>query len=370
MKRVDRLILGELLGPWLFGVAIFTVLIMAGSFLFQFTRLLSEGVPFPTVAWLSTLLLPGIIAKTFPMAMLLGTLLAFGRLSGDSEIVALRAAGVSMPRIVAPVAVMGAAVSLATFLLTDWVVPWSSLQATALQDDLTRAADKRREQSTAVPLFEDDRLVGSLFARDFRLGQRLLTGVTINGFGPDGRVQSVLEIDRLQFDDINKWRIMGPATLRSLTNNSLLKLQEGAWPNQVTALEVTPNDLLARRLRDLDALSSREISDQISKMQRDPAADRKQVINLEFGFWNKFAVPLAALVFGLVGAPLGIRNHRAGTATGFWMSVILIFVYMLITNMLAIMAQNGIIPAWLASFGPVGVGLLAAIELIRRKNLQ
>ena len=96
MKTVDRLIISELVGPWLLGVSMFTVMIAAGQFLFQVTGYLAKGADFMMTMQFIFLLLPGIIAKTFSMAVLLGALLAFGRLSGDSEIVALRAAGISL----------------------------------------------------------------------------------------------------------------------------------------------------------------------------------------------------------------------------------------------------------------------------------
>src|SRR6188474_1121489 len=105
MRRVDRLVIKEIFGPWLFGVAIFTVLIWAGSFLFKFTEYLVSGIEMSTVIKLTVLTLPAIMAKTFSMATLLAGLLAFGRLSSDSEIVALRAAGASIGRIMRPVGV-------------------------------------------------------------------------------------------------------------------------------------------------------------------------------------------------------------------------------------------------------------------------
>ncbi len=92
MKRIDRLILGEMLGPWIFGVAIFTVIILAGTSLFQLTNYIVNGIPPTMIFSLTALLLPGIMVKSFAMAVLLASLLSFGKLSGDSEIVALKAA--------------------------------------------------------------------------------------------------------------------------------------------------------------------------------------------------------------------------------------------------------------------------------------
>jgi lipopolysaccharide export system permease protein len=372
MRKIDRLILGEIVGPWVFGVAIFTVLIMAGSFLFTFTRLLSEGIPISLVLQLTALLLPGIMAKTFSMAMLLGTLLAFGRLSGESEIVALRAGGVSILRIMAPVAAFGLFVSLLTYIFTDYVVPSASFQASAMRGELEKNLDASKKRPTSQPIHEEGKLRGYLIAQNFDLADRTLTGVVIVSFDKEGAASTLFEVPKLKFDNIEKWQAIGQSKLHVLRGAQRMTLDftEGLWPSGTAKPTESPEDMSAPDQSDLDVFSSRDIQRILRKKSDDGTLSADKRVNLEFGFWNKFALPLAALIFGLVGAPLGIRNHRAGTATGFWLSVIIIFGYMLVTNALSIMAQGGAIPAWLASFGPVIAGAFVAAELIRRKNIQ
>lgn len=379
MKKVDRLVLGEIIGPWIFGVAIFTVLIMAGSFLFTFTRFLTLGIPVILVIKLTFLLLPGILAKTFSMAMLLGTLLSFGRLSGDSEIVALRAGGISIIRIMAPVAAFGLFVSLLTYVFTDYVVPAASFEASAMRQTVERSIDNSQKRATSQPLHEDGKLKGYLIAEDFNLGDRTLSGVKIYTFNQGGSTDMIFEVEKLEFDDLEKWRAIGNGQITFISDDVELEIRrvvgklqsyEGIWPEGVPKPTESPEDMSAPSQDDLDVFSSRDITRILREKASDGTLTPPQKINLEFGFWNKFSVPFAALIFGLVGAPLGIRNHRTGTATGFALSVAIIFGYMLVTNTLSIAAQNGAMPVWLASFGPILVGGIVAVELIRRKNQQ
>lgn len=379
MKKVDRLVLGEIIGPWIFGVAIFTVLIMAGSFLFTFTRFLTMGIPIMLVIKLTLLLLPGILAKTFSMAMLLGTLLSFGRLSGDSEIVALRAGGISIIRIMAPVAAFGLFVSLLTYFFTDYVVPAASFEASAMRQTVERSIDNSQKRATSQPLHEDGKLKGYLIAEDFNLGDRTLSGVKIYTFNQGGSTDMIFEVNKLEFDDLEKWRAIGNGQITFISEDVELEIRrvkgklqsyEGIWPEGVPKPTESPEDMSAPSQDDLDVFSSRDITRILREKASDGTLTPPQKINLEFGFWNKFSVPFAALIFGLVGAPLGIRNHRTGTATGFALSVAIIFGYMLVTNTLSIAAQNGAMPVWLASFGPILVGGIVAVELIRRKNSQ
>ena len=367
MKRIDRLVFGELIAPFAFGVAIFTVLVMAATFLYTFTRLLAEGVPIGLVGQLFVLVMPGIINKTLSMAMLLGTLLAFGRLSGDSEIVALRASGVSVVRIVAPVAVFGLVVSVLGYWFGDYVVPQSAIRATALQKELSKQADTKGRQDTSQSLFDHGKLVGFLYAQDFSLAKRTLTDVNILTFDKSGRPETLFTVDLLKFDTLEKWQAVGKAKVY-FVGTGLTVDANGLWPDTVAKPEMSPEDLAAVDLNNLDSFSSAEFAERIKRMKMRPDHTLKQLRNLEFGFWNKFSLPLSGFVFGLVGAPLGIRSHRAGTATGFWQSILIIFTYMLVANSLSIMAQAGAIPSWMASFGPVIAGVIVGIELIRRKN--
>jgi lipopolysaccharide export system permease protein len=369
VRRLDRLVLQELIGPWAFGVAIFTVLIMAGTYLFRITDLLAKGVPFAYVMELSLLLLPGVMAKTFAMAVLLATLLAFGRLSGDSEIVAIKACGVSLARLMAPVAAFGAVVAVIAFTFNEVLVPGASSRATVLQDRITRDLTGRAPVPIVPPVLDQGRVAALVSALGFDFAERTLTGATVTVFGDDMRPAFFITADRLRFRDEQDWRISGGGTIVSADGKTWVSLEGDAWPAQAPRLDFTPRDILAARLRDLDALSMRQLGEQIARAKENPRADPRQIANLQYGYWNKLALPLAAVIYALVGAPLGIRGHRAGAATGFWLAVVIIFLYMLLANFMAIWAQGGAIPAWAASFGPIVAGaLVAAITIWKRNN--
>lgn len=368
MKRIDRLILGELFGPWAFGVAIFTVLIMAGTYLFKITDFVVQGVGLATVAELSALLLPGIMAKTFPMAMLLSALLSFGRLSGDSEVVALKAAGSSLSRILAPVAVFGLGVSALAFGFNELIVPAASLRAKTLQDEIARQLSGSTRQASFFPSYENGKIVATVQALDFDFGARTLKNALVTVFDKEARPTFYLFANELNFTNEKEWRIKNGAWLTSFDGQKVAEFNGDIWPTDVPKQTFSPEDLLAANVRDLDALSMSQITEQINKAKANPLFDKGQIANLEFGYWNKIAVPLAAVIFALVGAPLAIRNHRTSAASGFWMSVIIIFGYMMLANFMAVWSRGGVLPAAVASFMPIVIGGVVAAFLMRVKN--
>ena len=95
LRLLDRYVLKELLYPFVFGIAAFSSIFIASTMLFKITQYMTKyGAPLETVARLFMYNLPEVINYTFPMSMLLAALMAFGKLSGSSEITAMKAGGV------------------------------------------------------------------------------------------------------------------------------------------------------------------------------------------------------------------------------------------------------------------------------------
>ncbi len=369
MKRLDRLVLTELLGPWCFGVAIFSVLIFATAMLVRVADWIVRGISAGTIAEITLLTLPGLVVKTFGMALLLASLLAFGRLSNDSEVVALKAGGASLFRIMRPVLAFGLGIAAIGFLLNEAVVPEFAIRALALTTEVKRDLDSAAgEKPVYYSVPGSSGIAAQIVAKDFGILQQVLRQVTIISYDKAGRVSFYLTCDELFYSGPQDWRIRGKATLIPSDASWVSRISDGAWPSQVEKLTVTPRNLLAGVSEDFDVFNIRQITEEIERKRKDPNASKKSIANLEFGLYNKIAGPLGAVVFGLLGAPLGIRNTRSGVGTGFALSIALSFAYLTLANFMAVYAKDGQIPAWAASFAPVIAGTAAAAVAVWRKN--
>jgi lipopolysaccharide export system permease protein len=373
VKRLDKLILVELFGPWAFGVAIFTALIMAGTYLFTLTSYIVSGAPAKLIIEMTFLMLPGVMVKTFSMAVLLSTLLSFGRLSSDSEIVALKAAGTSLPRMMMPVAAFGIVVALLAFVTNEKIVAHASNQGEAVKREIQKYL---QGSATAVSYSipgDNGRIKAQVMATGFDVQDKTLSNVTMSIYDSKGMIQNFVYSPRMQWKgdrtDIygSHWSLSKGTELWSADATFRTKLGP-THPEFKIPESPPPDDILASTLNDLDALDMSQIREAAQKLQKDASADPSRVANLWFGYYNKIALPLTAVIFGLVGAPLSIRPQRTGTATGFWLSVIIIFAYMMLTNLMNIYAMGQKIPPYVASFTPLAIGLVFAIGLIYRKN--
>jgi len=368
MKRLDAVVYREIIGPWCFGVGMFSVIVFAGNFLFQFSNYLVQGAPIGMIVELTLLILPGVIIKTFPMSILLAALLSFGRLSSDSEIIAMRAAGVSVLRMMRPVTYFSAAVAIISFALNEIIVPPATLKGLAIQDKIVTQIHANGDQPLAFVMKDKGRVTALISALDFNLSSRTLQGVTITSYGKDEKPTFVLLAPVFQNTDGQNWRIIGGSHITAVDGSYSAELTGDTWPQEVARLQATPQDLLRQNLKNLDGFSAKEMLKQIHEAKANGDTMRKQIANLEFGFWNKFALPLAALVYGLLGAPLGIRNVRTGAASGFATSIGIIAAYVMLANLMSVYAMGGAIPAYVASFTPLVIGLIAAGVIIWRRN--
>lgn len=369
MQQVDRLVWKELMGPFAFGVAIFTMLVFASTMLVRITEWLVAGIDPGKVIELTLLFSPAILVKTVAMSTLLSSLLAFGRLSNDSEIVALRAAGASLFRVMRPVALFAFLVAAIVFAVNETVVPAASQRASALQLDLRREIDQGKSQRQVNRTIKmNGGTTAFLNALDFSLEKQMLMDVSIIVINREGKPTWWLYADEMQYFGPKDWRIGGKAKLIPADGSTVVTLQSGLWPTQIEKPDLTPSNILAGFTSDLDVFSMKQIQAEVKRLKEEPSPDTKQINNLEFGYWNKLTGPLAAVVFALLGAPLGIRNQRTGMGSGFALSIGLVFGYTMLGNFMAVYSKGGAISPITASITPLAIGVIAAVITIARKN--
>lgn len=127
----------ELWGPFLFGVGLFSLLIISTAVMQDALKFVVKYNQPPAIFFtLVGYAMPEFIILSIPMGVLLGTLLSVGRLNTDNEIIALRACGISIYRVLAPYFVVGVLLSCATFLGNEIVVPFCSIRVTELKQSI------------------------------------------------------------------------------------------------------------------------------------------------------------------------------------------------------------------------------------------
>ena len=138
LRLLDRYILRQTLAPFFFALAALTSILMLNQVARRLPKLVGKGLPWSVIGEVFALTIPFIVVMTLPMALLLAVLYAFTHLGADNEITAMKASGVSIRQMLAPVLLAGAILACVTFYLTDQIHPRSNARLKALISDISR----------------------------------------------------------------------------------------------------------------------------------------------------------------------------------------------------------------------------------------
>jgi lipopolysaccharide export system permease protein len=138
VRLLSRYLLRQLVAPFLFGLGALTSLMLLSQIAKKFGALVGKGLPWRVIGEVFALSLPFIVAMTLPMAVLLAVLYAFSHLAADNEITAMRASGISVYQILAPVLAWGVFMSAFNFAFVDQVLPRSNARLRGLLIDIGR----------------------------------------------------------------------------------------------------------------------------------------------------------------------------------------------------------------------------------------
>lgn len=352
IKTLDRYIVKELFDPFLFGLGAFTAILSASMILFDLVRaVVVRGMPLFIAAQIFVYRLPATAVYIFPMATLLAALLSFARLSSQSEIVAFKAGGVSLYRIMAPVLVFGLAISLVTLLFYEVVVPKSNLAATNLMVQTQARKSPKIQKNVLIPEIEQDQLKRMYFAG--RLHGDMMEDVVVQEFS-NGKLSQIINAKEAKWDkDKNTW-LFKDGIIYLLSESGeyrhLIKFKE-----QYMTIKYTPADFYMgeRKPEEMNMFELQKFIALKKKMGED-------IIDLQIQYFLKGAVPFSCLVFALLGAPLGLSPQRSSSSIGLGLSVLIVFFYYFLTFVSMAIGELRIISpiasAWLPNILTGGVG--------------
>ena len=383
MKLIDKVILKDLVGPFINGMFMFILLVFTAGFLFQATTLLVQGVPLVTVMKFILYILPSIVTQTFPMAMLLASLMAFGRLSSDREAVALFAAGISFPRMVRAVIGMGIVVSGAAFLWNELVVPPATTAATKLQREAVEKLTQSDKQ-ISIPLMSADNKVIEGFLkidRGFDARTHTVRGVTLTRYSLEAAHKGETEVEvhcdhavangqqgldwtyYQGYLKITEW----DKNTGLLESVHILDFEELHTLPRGATMGKSISEIINSQRSNSDTRSFRDLREEIrSDYKKQHLAEAR---GKEVDLYGKIALPLASIVFGLVGAALGISTQRGASRTvGFGMALFIVFVYWVFYRAMWVAGQSGSVSPMLAAFLADIVGLAVGLALAVRAS--
>ena len=363
LRLSDRLVLGAMVGPFTFGVMIFTLIFVAGDLLFQAARLVIErGVALGVVTRLFLYRLPEVVAMTLPMASLLATLLGMSALSGANELVALRSLGVRSARVLRPVAWASLLVSIVALSFNETIVPITSLAADRL---MKYEILKGQAQLVQEKVFLRDESGGELrrvlYVDRLDAGEGVMSGIMVHEFEA-ARLVRTLSAAQGTWQDGEWWIEDGRVYEVGREGDVGLLLR---FERQRLVLALSPEQL-RMSARKPSEMSARELWRYIRASGSMAGGGLPRLWAM---FHLKLAVPWACVIMAVLGASLGASGRaRGGGGVGFGISVALVFAYYVVMSLCRALGEAGSIPPWLAGWGANIVFLVVAVSLAVRAD--
>jgi lipopolysaccharide export system permease protein len=359
---MDRYLVAELQGPFLFGLSAFTLIFVATQIL-AIGRLVSEEhAPLWAAVEYFLWQMPYYLLLVIPMAMLLGTLLAMQRLSGESEITALKAGGISLSRIVAPLLLVGFSVSLIALIAQELFVPFANDKAAFVRQSVIEHASGALANLSAVTALPGGGKQVTI-AGAFDVQTQALLNVTVIRYDAAQKPQEFIIADRATYV-APTWTFVNATTYKfspdgttAVSTFPTLAVDIGERPNQIAkqSLSITnPEDLSRAEIK--ERLDSGQLSPQQQKL-------------FTATYAAKLARPFSAFVFTLIAVSFGLRAVRGGgTGLGFGIAIAIVFIYYVIST---VFLTVGGLATWLAGISAWIPNLLFTVigaTLLRRAS--
>lgn len=370
--RIDRYLWREAIPPLLFGLVLYSSLVVTSATLWRLQWIV--GTPVLELAWWLLLQMPQALVQVAPIALVLAVLLAFGRLATDHELTALQAGTVPLARATVVFIALGVGAAATSLVVNEWVVPRAN---TAVVDSYWQLTAGRsglfRLASQSLPV-DDFRLT---FQEVDRRDE--LSDVRVERWDAD--VLTVIRAERGRFDE-QSLVLYGHRTQRfDLTALDraelgaeeilarLVRLDAQAQdPDAPLTISITlsAEDLVTRfsggGFEDARSLTA------LAADARDPVqsfAQRRQSAVL---LQRKLAEPLANVTLLLVAIPLSITYARS-RSVAFGLSLVVTLAWYLLLTFGQLFAQTGVLPVWFGPWmGTIGLGAVGTAMIVTRSR--
>ena len=326
-KIIDRYILKEIAYPFFLILFVLTFVLLMGKIIQLMDLMVNKGVSFIDISKLFLLLTPSFLILTIPISLLISILIGLGRLSGDNELTILKASGMSLYKLLGPVAIASLIAFIITAVTSLFLVPHSKY---ATKNLLFNVAKKKASVGIKEKVFNDDFKGILLYAESIPVHGDYMKGVIISDTRISKEPSTIIAEKAFLVSDPSLMTV----TLR-LENGSthtvdktLKNYRKMDFSSYDVNLDIESSIAEAKKVsaKDSTEMTVWELSKKLKTAGLEDAVFREMAIE----FYKTITTPLSCIVFGILGIPLSIRAHRAVRSRGFTLGLVIVFIYYII----------------------------------------
>jgi lipopolysaccharide export system permease protein len=357
VRILDRYLLREFTGYLLLGLVGFVVIFVVVDVVEKVDVFLDHRAPLALILQYYVNLAPNILVKVLPVALLLATFLALGQLNKFGELTAMRAAGISLLRILVPV--FGIAVACAGFslLLGELVVPGATRQ----RDDIY---NERIQHMTAVGQSEraDVTYLGAggriWYTRLYVISERRMHEVSLQEFRA-GSIWRRIDAAEASWEN-GRW-VFVSGYLRTFNHGS--ERAEHFERMAVHGIGETPDDFAKEDVKP-DEMNFLELREYVTRLRASGARVASYLVDLHL----KLAFPVICIVVVMIGGAMATRMGSQSAAMGFGLSIAISFIYYGVMRAGQALGHNGALPPYVSAW--MGDAIFGVIGLVMLKQAQ
>ncbi len=359
IKILDKYIITQLIGPFLFGFFLFVTIIAIDPLMSTLQSIVNENIPMSVMGRWFLNRLPQDMIFTFPMSVLLANLLVFGRMSKDSETTALRAGGTNFFRIMLPVVIFALFITAVSFVFNELVVPTANQEARNIRrQEIMRLVEPEATENSVMRTSDG----AFAYARKVYEKRGLMEKVLLEYYDDTGVLKKRISAATAEWDG-SAW------VLKAVIEQAYDPTQGLTAPStmpelRVPTIEESPEDF-ARQSKKPTEMSYNELKGRIEAYERTQFMDTTE---MRVGLAMKTSLPFASFFFAIIGASFGLTNNRSGAFIGFGVSILIIFIYYVMMSLFTALGKSGFLPPMLAAWAQNIIFAFVGFYIVKNIN--
>jgi len=362
-RILDGYVVREFLNTFILVLASFVMLMLVFTFFELVGDILRNHIPLTTVGDYLFNLSPSMLYTITPLAVLIAVLVTFGVLNRNSEIIAMKATGISLYRLVIPIVSIAATLAVGLFLFDEFYLP----QANRRQEALRSTIKGRPPQTFLHPeekwIFGQPRAgePGRIFYYQF--------------FDPDANEFANLSIFEFDPATFALSRRIFAARVYWDTRRSTWRFVNG-WERDIEGNNTRYSEFTGTSFAEIhedpgyfkkENLQSQEMNfGQLNSYIKDLRQSGFDTMRLRVALWHKLAYPLIAIVMAVLAIPFALSMGRRGSLTGIAVAIAVALAYWVVDGLFGAMGNVNYLPAALAAWSPdILFGLAGGYLLLR-----
>lgn len=366
---IAKYVFKEMIPPFIINLVVFTFIFQMAKILDVTDLVINHGVSLSSILLLLIYAIPRFLVFVLPMSIMMGVLLAFLRLSNDNEIIAMKAGGLSIYGLLPAVFVFCLVGCLVTGFVCIFGSPWGQLSSKAL---LLEAATSNIHIGLKERRFNDSFDGIMLYVSEIDPHEKTLTDIFVEDRQTPGMVSTIIAPKGKLLGETGK------AAFRLTLFNGIVN-QVDQKSKAVHSIRFDTYDINVELAQVLSAKkqsqkSRREMSlAELRESLKKAAQKNAEYYSTLMQYHEKFSIPFACFVLGLIAVPLGIQSNFAKRSFGMMLGLFFFLVYYVLMSVGRVLGEAGTCAPIIAMWGPnlvIGaVGMYLLISSARERPL-